>query len=238
MISKMQVMESFVGKPIVDSLVQTLYNQCAEFPKEHQNYLAAIEKLHEVLGTEAKRDIQRYVAAIELMCASNLYYCGVQGLKMNYEHFLNPMVPNCTWKQVDFDDYLRPHIWENLPLYDAAYRYKEQFETLLPDGTDDILDAIRSYEVDLEVCGTKLAHYYGYLAGNELLKHCVPGYHSDMVLDINYRCMMENYFGGSLSLAQWEGSIPVKEWKVAPIAEDDSQDTFLLREEIMKHAAV
>ena len=35
MISKMQVIESFVGKPVVDSLIQTLYHQCEGFPKVH-----------------------------------------------------------------------------------------------------------------------------------------------------------------------------------------------------------
>ena len=225
-----------MGKAVVDSLIQTLYNQSEGFPKVHQAYLDAIEKLYEVLGPEGKRDIQRYVAAIEMMSASNLFYCGIQGLKMNYEHFLNPMAPNCTWKQVDFDDYLRPYISENLPLYDAAYRYKEHFERQLPEGTGDICDAIRSYEIDLEICGTKLAHYYGYLVGNELLKHCVPGYHSDMVLDINYRRLLTDYFGQSLNLSQWEGQYCVNEWQVAPITEQDVQDTFLLREEIMKNA--
>ncbi len=238
MISKMQVMESFAGKTVVDALIQTLYNQCEGFPKVHQDYLNAIEKLHEVLGPEAKQDVQRYAAAIEMMSASNLFYCGVQGLKMNYEHFFNPMAPNCTWKQVDFDDYLQPHISENLPLYVAAHRYKEQFEKQLPEGMDDILAAIQSYEIDLEICGTKLAHYYGYLTGNELLKHCVPGYHSDMVLDINYRRLLKDYFGRPLNMSQWEGQFCVSEWQVAPIAEQDIQDTFLLREEIMKNAAV
>lgn len=236
MISKMQVMEALMGKPVVDSLIQTLYNQCERFPKVHQDYLTAVEKLCAVLGPEAKRDVQRYIAAIELMCVSNLFYCGVQGLKMNYDHYLNPMAPNCTWKQVDFDDYLQPHISENLPLYNAAYRYKEQFESGLPEGLDEAIEAIRSYEIDLEICGTKLAHFYGYLAGNELLKHCVPGYHSDMVLDINYRRLLRDYFGKPLNLSQWEGQFCVKEWQVAPVAEQDVQDTFLLREEIMKNA--
>ena len=236
MISKMNVIESLMGKHVVDALIQTLYNQCEEFPQVHQAYLDALESLHNVLGPEAKRDVQRYAVAIEMMIASNLFYCGLQGLKMNYEHFLNPMAPNCTWKQVDFDDYLQPHISENLPLYDAAYRYKEQFERSLPEGLDEVLDAIRSYEVDMEICGTKLSHYYGYLAGNELLKHCVPGYHSDMVLNINYRQLLKDYFGRPLSLSQWEGQFAVKEWKVAGIAEQDVQDTFLIREEIMKNA--
>lgn len=84
----------------------------------------------------------------------------------------------------------------------------------------------------------KLAHYYGYLMGNELLMHCIPGYHRDTVLDIQYTRMMEQYFGQRLSLDQWEGCYFVKDWKVAPIIEQDPQDTLALREEIWKDAAV
>jgi len=59
MISKMQMMESLIGKPVVDSLIQTLYNQSDDFPTIYQAYLDAIDKLHKGLGPEAKRDIQK-----------------------------------------------------------------------------------------------------------------------------------------------------------------------------------
>ena len=32
MITKMQVMESLIGKPVVDAMVETLYNQNEDFP--------------------------------------------------------------------------------------------------------------------------------------------------------------------------------------------------------------
>ena len=239
MISKMQVMENVLGKQTVDSLVQTLYNQTEDFPSIYEDYLIAIEKLHTTLGPDAEHDILKYVTAIEQMCASNLFYAGIQGLKMNYDHYVNPMTPNCTWPQVDVDDYLRPCIAESLPLNETANKYKEQFEKSLPSELKEaVTDAVISYETALECSGMKLAHYYGYLLGNELLLHCIPGYHSDMVLDIQYTRMMEQYFGRRMSLEQWEGCYPVKAWKVAPIAEVDPQDTLLLREEIWKNATV
>ena len=81
MISKMQFMDSLIGKPVVDALIQTLYNQTEDFPAIYQAYLDAIEKLHTELGPETKNEIKKYVTAIEQMCASNLYYAGTQGLK-------------------------------------------------------------------------------------------------------------------------------------------------------------
>lgn len=236
MISKTQVMGSLVGKSVVDALVQTLYNQSNDFPAVHQGFLDAIQKLHTALGPDANQEIRKYVTAIEQMCASNLYYAGTQGLKMNYDHFLNPMAPNCTWPQVDYDDYLRPHIAESLPLYETAYRFKDKFEKRLPEELQDVVDAVGNYETALECSGTKLAHYYGYLMGNELLYHCIPGYHSDAVLDYKYTHMIEKYFGKRVSIDQWEGCIFMKEWKIAPIEEEDPQDTMVLRESIWKES--
>ena len=74
MISKMQFMNGLVGKPVVDAMVKTLYNQSKEFPEIYQAYLDAIEKMHAVLGPESKNEIQKYITAIEQMCASNFYY--------------------------------------------------------------------------------------------------------------------------------------------------------------------
>ena len=234
MISKMQFMNSVLGKPVVDAVVQTLYNQSNDFPAIYEAYLAAVEKMRAVLGPDAKHEIQKYVTAIEQMASSNLYYAGMQGLKMNYEHFINPMTPNCTWPQVDYDDYLRPHMADQLPLYKTAYRFKRKFEKQLPDELREAEEAVCSYETALECSGMKLAHFYGYLMGNELLYHCIPGYRPDSVLDYKYTHMIEKYFGKLLSMDQWEGCIFVKEWKIAPIPEEDSQDTICLREEILR----
>ena len=220
MISKTQFMDSLIGKPVVDALIQTVYNQMEDFPAIYQAYLDAIERLRTELGPEAKNEIKKYVTAIEQMCASNLYYAGTQGLKMNYDHFVNPMTPNCTWPQVDYDDYLRPHIAESLPLYRTAYKFKEKFEKQLPKNFESVIEAVASYEAALECGGIKLAHYYGYLMGNELLYNCVPGYHPDMVLDLRYTQMLEQYFGRKLSKDQWEDCYFLKEWKFAPIPKE------------------
>ena len=107
MISRMQILDTLLGKQIVDALIRTLYTQDDDFPEIHQSYLAAIDTLNRVLGQDAKHSVQKYTAAIEQQCASNLFFAGVLGVQMNLEHFRNPMAPNCTCEQVDYDDYLR-----------------------------------------------------------------------------------------------------------------------------------
>ena len=79
-----------------------------------------------------------------------------------------------------------------------------------------------------------MAHYYGYLMGNELLYHCVPGYHPNMVLDLRYTQMLEQYFGRKLSKDQWEDCYFLKEWKFAPIPKEDPVEVSLWREAILR----
>ena len=57
MISKMQFMNTLVGKPVVDAMVTTLFNQSDSFPEVYQAYLDAIEKMRAVLGPDAKHEI-------------------------------------------------------------------------------------------------------------------------------------------------------------------------------------
>lgn len=211
MISKTQILDALLGKQLVDALIETLYIQDDDFPEIHQAYLAAIDTLKTALAPDAKYSVQKYVTAIEQQCASNLFFAGVQGLKMNLEHFRNPMAPNCTWAQVDYDDYLRVDLAYALPLYEVAEKYIEQFEKTLPEELRATCDTVTRYRTALEVSGMKLAHYYGYLLGNDLLKCCVPGYRPDHVLDFRYRYMLEQYFGGTLRMGQLEGCSPVKD---------------------------
>ena len=231
MIHELKVLDNFLGKDIVNALIETLYNQTEDFPEIHQKYMAAIEKLREQLGPDAKHDIDKYVVAIEMKCSALLFFAGMLGLKMNYEHFMNPMAPTAVWKQVDFDDFLRVELAYNMPLYKAASRYIQSFPYEIPDELDE---AISEYETDLETCGLKLAHYYGYLMGNDLLRHSVPGYQPDISLALQYKHMLEQYFGCPLSADQWDGAIQLGKWKIAPLAEFDSQEVLVFREQICK----
>ena len=57
-------------------------------------------------------------------------------------------------------------------------------------------------------------------------------------MDYKYTHIIEKYFGTRISLDQWEGCLFMKEWKIAPIPEENPQDTIVLREEIWNDAAV
>ena len=158
------------------------------------------------------------MAAIEQKCSALLFYAGMLGLQMNYDHFKNPMAPTVVWKQVDLDDFLRVELACNMPLYKAASRYMQSFPYKIPG---DISEAITEHETNLEICGLKLAHYYGYLMGDDLLPHCIPGYHPDVSLGFRYKHLLEQHFGRPLSTSQWEGAIQPGKWKTAPTEKQD-----------------
>lgn len=236
MIHKWQVVDNLLGTGIVDALVATLYNQVSDFPEIHQNYLSAIQKLEEALGEDNQHRVHKLVAAIDMKCSAQLYFFGVQGLKMNCDHFLSPMAPNCTWPQIDFDDFIRMEIAYEMPLYKRAEKFMHKFRTQLGEEHDYLWDAVLSYETALEVCGSKLAHFYGYLAGDQLLWHCIPCYHSDPALTLRYKYLLEQYFGTPLNTNQWEGFFDLSTWKIAPEGIISPENTFALREAIWNEA--
>lgn len=235
MIHKTMLLDNLLGQGIVDALIETLYNQVSDFPDTYQQYQSAIQKLHSLPGTETPRFGKTYAAAIEQRCAALLTYAGAQGLKMNYEHFHNPLLPTCVWPQIDFDAFLSIDQAYSMPLYQTASVYNHDFRKRIPE---EISDAIMDYESAIEVYGTKLAHFYGYLLGNDLLMHCVPGYRPDNCLKFRYQHLLEEYFGCPLNFDQWDGFINVVTWQSAPITPTDPQETIIYREEIRKHATL
>lgn len=198
MINRQQVMEYLMGTEVVDSLIETLCRQAPKFHQIYKQYRAAIEQLRG--APERGESTDQLVAAVNQQCAACLLFSGSLGLKMNYEHFMNPTLPNCTWPQVDYDDYLPTDIACSMPAYEEASRFIESFGEKLPQDQTEIWKAVTEYTSALEVYGTKLAHYCGYLIGNDLLIHCVPGYRPDCVLNLRYRHMLEEYFGCALCL--------------------------------------
>lgn len=238
MIHKWQVVENLLGANIVDALVATLYNQVADFAEIHKNYLSALENLKAELGEDLQRCVRKLAVAVDMKCSAYLFYFGMLGLKMNYDHFINPLLPDCTWPQFDFDDFLRVGIAYDMPMYDRADKYIDKLRKELGDGHEALWDAVLHYETELELCGSKLAHFYGYLMGNELLFHCVPCYQPDPALNLRYQALLKDYFGKPINASQWEGFFDLSKWKIAPEGMVVPEDAFVLREAIWKETLV
>ena len=86
-----------------------------------------------------------------------------------------------------------------LPEYEKAQEIIDAFfatVTLMDRGK---LDAIIEYMTYMDTIGPKLAHYYGYIVGNDVLYRLVPGYFQDDVFSMQYRSMLECYWGFHLA---------------------------------------
>ena len=189
-----EIIEMLFGQGIAEALIERLLDWSPEFREDHEKYSAALEQLRKENGEYANA----IHAAVLRECASDLAFAGMLGLKMNIDHYFNPMSPNCTWKQVDYNDYLREDIARNLPEHQEAETALEDFRRKLSKAENEICDTVAEYRSHLATVGPKLAHYYGFLAGNEILWRMLPGYCPDPILTLRYTEMVERIFEKAL----------------------------------------
>lgn len=189
MLSAKTILERLTGHHIVETFVQTMAEECEEFAADHQRYTDAMDVLQKELGDPVKDEID----AIEQQCASDLLFSGLLGLKANLDNFIDPVARN--FLDVDFEVYLREETAHRLPEYERAQKIRDRFYSQLTAAQRETYEDVITYTSHLETVGPKLAHYFGYLLGNELLPRVVPGYHIDSVLTIKYNSMLAEYFG-------------------------------------------
>lgn len=189
MLSIKTIREHLTSHSIAQAFIQWLKEESEDFSADHQRYIDAIDTLREELGEAVTDEIN----AIEQQCASDLLFSGFLGLKANLDHFMDPVARN--FLDVDFEVYLREEVAHRLPEYEQAQKNREQFYSQLTSAQREIYEDVITYTCHLETVGPKLAHYFGYLLGNELLPRIIPGYYVDSVLTIKYNAILEKYMG-------------------------------------------
>lgn len=191
MLSTKTILENLTEHYVVETFVQWMAKEDEDFAVDYQRYTDAMNVLQKELGDLVKEEID----AIEQQCASDLLFSGFLGLKANLDNFIDPVARN--FLDVDFEVYLREETAHRLPEYERAQKIRDRFYSQLTSVQKETYADVITYTSHLETVGPKLAHYFGYLLGNQLLPRVVPGYHSDMVLTIKYNSMLEDYFGGN-----------------------------------------
>ena len=175
MIDVKTFMEQLTGQNLTDSLVEFLEQHCEDFSEIRKKYRKAIAR------TEKGEALANAIAA---QTASDLLFAAALGLKANLHHFRDPIAR--TFLEVDSEIYLRESVAHSLPQYIEAQKVRNTVET-----NDDII----AYTTYLETFGPKLAHYFGYLLGDELLPRIVPGYQPNLILTTRYRDWVRTYLG-------------------------------------------
>ena len=192
MITTQNVLEQLTGKQIVHEFRNYLEEHFESFAAVHEQYITAADALRSDLGAAVSPTIDDVADAIDRQTVSNLLFSFVLGMKSNLDHFVDPMAR--TVLDVDFPVFLREGTAMRLPEYVKAQETIDAFVALLTPAQKGLFEDVTEYIVFLETTGPKLAHYFGYILGNDLLYRVVPGYHQDDVLTMHYRFVLESYF--------------------------------------------
>ena len=197
MVTTQKVLEQMTSKQIVRELEAYLEAHFSSFSVERTRFIEAVDRLRNELAPTASPTVDDMLKAIDKQTASNLLFSGMLGFKSNLDHFIDPMAR--TVLEVDYPVFLREDTAMRLPEYIQAQMTIDAFFALLSQQHDELLEALIGYISYLETTGPKLAHYFGYLLGNDILPNIVPGYHTDKVLTMQYGSMLADYLGIKIS---------------------------------------
>ena len=180
---------------MMDFLIAMVEENFQDFPGIQQGYIQAMETLQNSIGESA---VHKEKEAICQQIASIVLFSGVLGLQANYHYFSDPVGGN--FLNADPEVYLRENIAKHLPEYAAAQQSRSEFFSQLDAAQKELYQPVTEYTSYLETVGPKLAHYFGYLWGNELLQRVVPGYQPDLAFTLQYCIKLEGYFGRQIDL--------------------------------------
>ena len=192
------ILNELTGKDIVDALVQVMVDNFEDFGKEKIQYEGVMLALQEKMKDGDSPSVNDEIEAIQQQIASDLLFSAWLGLKANLDHFIDPIARN--FMDVDAETYLREDVAHSLPRYKEAQAMRDQFYASLSPEHREMYEFVIAYVTHLETVGPKLAHYYGFLLGNQLLPLVVPGYVLDLTLTSQYQMVLEKYFGKKIKL--------------------------------------
>lgn len=180
-------------KEIAASVVDVMAANFEEFAADQARFHETIASLEAVLGEGAAPSVSDLVESIYQQVGSSLLFSCFLGFKANLDHFIDPI--GRTFLDADPEVYLREDVAKHFPDYQNAVRVQEQFYAALSPEQKDKHEDISTYISHLETVGPKLAHYYGYVLGNQLFPRVIPGYVADPQLTLRYQHMLKNYLG-------------------------------------------
>ena len=193
MVTKQKILEHLTGKQIVRELETYLGETFDSFAATYQRYQNAVAQLRSELCEVTSPSVDDLIDAIDTQTASNLLFSGILGIKSNLDHFIDPMTR--TVLDVDFPVFLREETAVRLPKYEKAQATIDNFYTLLTPQQRELFGDITEYISYIETTGPKLAHYYGYILGNDILPNLILGFYSDQVLTMQYTALLAKYLG-------------------------------------------
>lgn len=150
----------------------------------HKSYLSAVDALT-AIDPEQTRS---YLHEADTAFTQELLFLFFHGLQMNAACFYNPV--NAKILEMDFEAIHHEYQMKSLPGITQAQMQASAAAQYLPE---ERLLPVRDYFAYRETVGWKLAHFFGYLLGNRLLYHLIPGYVQDEATTLYYKRMLSDY---------------------------------------------
>ena len=182
-----------VGKSVIIGLADLLRANDEEFAESEKKYVVAVETLRSELPAEFVPTLDEYLAACESDVISGVAYAGYLGFRVNLENFHHPI--GIDFVRLDTIDYLKGHLFGHFPVNYYNAQVREAFRKNLPAAFEQLQDDIQDYFTHLECAGPKLAHYAGYIIGNQILPWMEPGYHEDHCQTMAFAAETEKFMG-------------------------------------------
>lgn len=204
MLSVNKFFEEVSYKEMVSSLAEMMASNFEDFATDQARYKETLSWLEQKLPKGTAPSVEELVNAINQQIGSTILFSYFLGLKANWDHFIDPI--GRTFLDVDSETYLRENMARQLPDYQNAERVQEQFFVALTPVQQERYEYITSYICHLETVGPKLAHYYGYLLGNQLFSRIIPCYSEDTQLTLRHKHMLEHYLGVSVKQLHFDCS--------------------------------
>ena len=194
-----QFVDQLIGPSIISHLADTLRETSEEFPESEIRYQKAVEELRTALPETHTPSLNAYLEAIETDIRARLVYAGYNGFIANLANFRQPFGLEFTRK--DFFDSVKDHIIGHFPVNYEAAKVIDAFVQSLPENCRQFEEDISNYYTHMECTGPKLAHYAGYLIGNQILPWVEPGYREDYHQTFLYAHEIKKYIDGDPFLA-------------------------------------
>jgi len=188
-----QFVYQLTGSSIIRHLADTLRETTKEFSESEARYHKAVDELRAALPEGYAPTLDEYLEAMEIDIRTRLVYAGYNGFVANLANFRQPFGLDFT--RHDFFDTVKDHIIGHFPANYEAARVADAFVRSLPEDCHQFQEAISDYYIHMECAGPKLAHYAGYLIGNQLLPWVEPGYREDYHQTFLYSLDIKKYIG-------------------------------------------
>lgn len=188
-----QITEQITSRAILEAMADLFRENVKDFANDEERMLSAVAILKTQLPANFSPSVDECITAHESDVLSRIVYAGYNGFQINRDNFHAPYGIDFTrW---EFFDIAKEHIIGRFPVNLEANSIIENFHKDLPEELQVYRTYISEYFTHFECTGPKIAHYAGYMIGNELLPWLVPGYQMDPAQTMRYSHNIEEYCG-------------------------------------------